>query len=241
MTSTPTLQPLVLVPGLLCDAMMWSPQVRGLADVADCWVADVTRQDSVDGMARYLLEQCPFERFSLAGLSMGGYVAQRVHHLAPERVQRLALLDTNARPDTPERTRERLEFLAFAEREHGFGVIHRLMMPRILHPSRLSDAILVRAIEAMADRVGLAGYRNQQYAVMRRSDSRPHLAAIACPTLVLCGREDGLTPVEFHEEIAAAIPGAELLVVEHCGHMSTLERPDAVNAALRSWLGPVVP
>jgi pimeloyl-ACP methyl ester carboxylesterase len=195
----------------------------------------------MEGMVQRVLEEVPFERFALAGLSMGGMVSLALVRAAPQRVQRLALLDTNARPDTPERTRERLEFLAFAEREHGFGVIHRLMMPRILHPSRLSDAILVRAIEAMADRVGLAGYRNQQYAVMRRSDSRPHLAAIACPTLVLCGREDGLTPVEFHQEIAAAIPGAELLVVEHCGHMSTLERPDAVNAALRSWLGPVVP
>lgn len=233
--------PLVLVPGLLCDAALWAPQIAALHEVAQCWVADVTRDDTMEGMVRRVLEEVPFERFALAGLSMGGMVSLALVRAAPQRVQRLALLDTNARPDTPERTRERLEFLAFAEREHGFGVIHRLMMPRILHPSRLSDAILVHAIEAMADRVGLAGYRNQQYAVMRRSDSRPHLAAIACPTLVLCGREDGLTPVEFHEEIAAAIPGAELLVVEHCGHMSTLERPDAVNAALRSWLGPVVP
>lgn len=233
--------PLVLVPGLLCDAALWAPQIAALHEVAQCWVADVTRDDTMEGMARRVLEEVPFERFALAGLSMGGMVSMALVRAAPQRVQRLALLDTNARPDTPERTRERLEFLAFAEREHGFGVIHRLMMPRILHPARLSDAILVRSIEAMADRVGLAGYRNQQTAVMHRPDSRPHLAAIACPTLVLCGREDALTPLEFHEEIAAAIPGAELLVVEHCGHMSTMERPDAVNAALRAWLGPVVP
>jgi len=233
--------PLVLVPGLLCDAALWAPQIAALHEVAQCWVADVTRDDTMEGMVQRVLEEVPFESFALAGLSMGGMVSMALVRAAPQRVQRLALLDTNARPDTPERTRERLEFLAFAEREHGFGVIHRLMMPRILHPSRLSDAILVRAIEAMADRVGLAGYRNQQTAVMHRPDSRPHLAAIACPTLVLCGREDGLTPLEFHEEIATAIPGAELRVVEHCGHMSTMERPDAVNAALRSWLGPVAP
>ena len=233
--------PLVLVPGLLCDAALWAPQIAALHEVAQCWVADVTRDDTMEGMVQRVLEEVPFESFALAGLSMGGMVSMALVRAAPQRMQRLALLDTNARPDTPERTRERREFLAFAEREHGFGVIHRLMMPRILHPSRLSDAILVRAIEAMADRVGLAGYRNQQTAVMHRPDSRPHLAAIACPTLVLCGREDGLTPLEFHEEIATAIPGAELRVVEHCGHMSTMERPDAVNAALRSWLGPVAP
>lgn len=233
--------PLVLVPGLLCDAALWAPQIAALHEVAQCWVADVTRDDTMEGMAQRVLEEVPFERFALAGLSMGGMVAMAIVRAAPRRVQRLALLDTNARPDTQERTAERLEFLAFAEREHGFGVIHRLMMPRILHPSRLSDAILVRAIEAMADRVGLDGYRNQQYAIMKRPDSRPHLGAIACPTLVLCGREDDLTPLAFHEEIAAAIPGAELHVVEHCGHMSTMERPDAVNAAFRAWLGPVEP
>jgi pimeloyl-ACP methyl ester carboxylesterase len=233
--------PLVLVPGLLCDAALWAPQIAALHEVAQCWVADVSRDDTMEAMAQRVLEEVPFERFALAGLSMGGMIALAIVRAAPHRVQKLALLDTNARPDTPERSRERMTFVARAEQEGGFGTIHRLMLARLVHPSRQTDAVLIRSIEAMADRVGVPGYRNQQLAVMGRPDARPGLGAIACPTVVLCGREDILTPLELHEEMAALIPGAELVVVEHCGHMSTMERPDAVNAALLSWLGPVAP
>jgi pimeloyl-ACP methyl ester carboxylesterase len=233
--------PLVLVPGLLCDAALWAPQIAALHEVAQCWVADVSRDDTMEAMAQRVLEEVPFERFALAGLSMGGMIALAIVRAAPHRVQKLALLDTNARPDTPERSRERMTFVARAEQDGGFGTIHRLMLARLVHPSRQTDAVLIRSIEAMADRVGVPGYRNQQLAVMGRPDARPGLGAIACPTVVLCGREDILTPLELHEEMAALIPGAELVVVEHCGHMSTMERPDAVNAALLSWLGPVAP
>lgn len=231
--------PLVLVPGLLCDAALWAPQIAALHEVAQCWVADVTRDDTMEAMAQRVLDEVPFERFALAGLSMGGMISLAMVRAAPHRVQKLALLDTNARPDTPERSRERMTFVARAEKEGGFGTIHRLMMARLVHPARQTEAVLIRAIEAMAERVGVPGYRNQQLAVIGRPDARPGLGAITCPTLVLCGREDILTPLELHEEMAALIPGAELVIVEHCGHMSTLEQPDAVNAALRSWLGPV--
>ena len=231
--------PLVLVPGLLCDAALWAPQIAALHEIAQCWVADVTRDDTMEAMAQRVLEDVPFERFALAGLSMGGMTSLAIVRAAPHRVQKLALLDTNARPDTPERSRERMTFVARAEQEGGFGTIHRLMMARLVHPARQSDAVLIRSIEAKADRVGVPAYRKQQFAVMGRPDARPGLGAIACPTMVLCGREDILTPLDLHEEMAALIPGAELVIVEHCGHMSTLERPDVVNAAMRSWLGPV--
>jgi pimeloyl-ACP methyl ester carboxylesterase len=229
--------PLVLVPGLLCDAALWEAQVAALRDDSPCWVADVTRDDTMEGMARRLLDEAPFDRFALAGLSMGGFVALATVRAAPQRVDRLALLDTNARPDTPERTRERRVFMALARQAGGFTSINRSMMPRLVHPSRFEDTRLLEAIDAMAARVGLAGYLNQQNAIIARPDSRPGLAAIACPTLVLCGREDVLTPLEFHEEMAAGIPGARLVQVDHCGHMSTMEQPEAVNAALRAWLG----
>lgn len=232
-----TLPPLVLVPGLLCDAALWASQVATLREETPCWVADVTRDDTMAGMAHRVLEEVPYERFALAGLSMGGFVALAMVREAPQRVDRLALLDTNARPDTPERTQERLEFMALAQRASGFAAINRSLMPRLIHPSRFADESLVRAIDAMADRVGVPGYLNQQRAIMSRPDSRPHLGSIACPTLVLCGREDILTPLALHEEMAAGIPGAHLQIVDECGHMSTMERPAAVNAALRAWLG----
>lgn len=229
--------PLVLVPGLLCDAALWAPQLAALRDETPCWVAELTRDDTMAGMARRVLDEAPFERFALAGLSMGGMVSMAIVREAPERVLRLALLDTNARPDTPERTKERLQFMALAQREGSFAPINRSLMPRLVHPSRLADAQLIEAIDAMAMRVGVAGYLNQQRAIIARPDSRPGLGSIACPTLVLCGREDILTPLELHEEMAERIPGARLVLVDQCGHMSTMEQPEAVNAALRSWLG----
>ena len=228
--------PLVLIPGLLCDAALWAEQIAGLADVADCWVADVTRDDTMAGMAQRLLEEAPFTRFALAGLSMGGYVAQAVMRVAADRVDRLALLDTGPGADTPERTAERMDFIGLAQRAHGFTPINRVMLPKLVHPSRLDDEPLVRAIRDMAERVGVEGYIRQQTAIIGRPDGRADLRRVACPTLVLCGREDDLTPLALHEEIAALVPGAWLVVIEQCGHMTTMERPDAVNAALRQWL-----
>jgi pimeloyl-ACP methyl ester carboxylesterase len=228
---------LVLIPGLLCDAALWEPQIEALGDVAACWVADVTRDETMRALAARVLSEAPPGRFALAGLSMGGYVALEVMRQAPERVERLALLDTSARPDTPERTQQREAFIALARRERGFAPITRVMLPLMIHPTRLQDEPLVRAIRDMADRVGIEGYVRQQKAIISRPDSRPSLPAIACPTLVLCGREDALTPLEGHEEIARLVRGASLVIVERCGHMSTMERPAEVAAAMRAWLG----
>jgi len=227
--------PLVLFPGLLCDPRMWAPQVEGLGAKVRPWIADFTRDDSIAGMASRALAECPFPRFSLAGLSMGGYVAMEVMRQAPERVERLALIDTQARNDTPEARERRLALIKLGEEGRLAEVSDRLM-PLFLHASRLSDPRLTGLCRDMAQAVGRDAYLRQQNAILTRIDSRESLRAIRCPTLALCGDNDLLTPVDRHEEIVQAIPGAKLVVIPACGHMSTIEKPDAVNRALETWL-----
>ena len=226
--------PLVLLPGLLCDAALWRGPVAGLADVADSWVADLTRDDSFVAMARRVLQAAP-PQFALAGLSMGGYCAFEVMRQAPERVLRLALLDTGARADTQEQTSRRRGLIELAEKGEFKGVTPRLL-PLLVHPDRLKEKELVGEVMAMAERIGKDAFLRQQRAIMGRIDSRPSLANIKCPTLVLCGRHDLLTPPALAEEIGAGIPGARLDLIDHCGHLSTMERPEAITAELRQWL-----
>ena len=226
--------PLVLLPGLLCDAALWRGQIDDLGDIAAPWVADLTRDDSMTAMARRVLAAAP-SRFALAGLSMGGYVAQEIMRQAPERVMRLALLDTGSRADTAEQTARRRGLIELAEKGEFRGVTPRLL-PVFLHSARLSDQTLTAAVTAMAERVGKDAFLRQQRAIMSRPDSRPGLPAINCPTLVLCGREDQLTPLELSEEIVSLIKGARLAIVEECGHLATMERPWEVSVHLRQWL-----
>lgn len=229
------MMPLVLVPGLLCDAQLWRAQVEQLSDVAETWIPDHTRSSTMAGVARDVLADAPFESFALAGLSMGGYISLEIMRQAPQRVRRLALLDTAARADTPEQTKRRHEFIELAERGKFLGVTD-MLMPLLVHPSRLAETPLTDAIRLMAKNVGKDGFIRQQKAIMSRADSRPLLATIKCPTLVLCGRQDQLTPLDRHEEMAAGIKGARLEVIEDCGHVSTMEKPAEVNRALRQWL-----
>jgi len=231
MSGKPTL---ILVPGLLCSARLWAAQIDGLSDLADIAVADMTRDDTMAGMAQRVLD-CTDGTFSLAGLSMGGYVAMEVMRRAPERVERLALLDTGARADTEEQTIRRRDLIGLADRGE-FKAVSPKLLPLFVHSDRLADKAMVDAISKMADSVGKDAFLRQQQAIMHRPDSRPGLAAIACPTLVVCGREDVLTPPELSEEIAGLVPGADFVLIEGCGHLSTMERPDDVNAALRSWM-----
>ncbi|MGC2518879.1 MAG: alpha/beta fold hydrolase [Burkholderiales bacterium] len=230
-----TRKPLVLVPGLLCDGLLWQSQVGSLADVAACWIADHTRSDTMAGVAADVLRDAPFEQFSLAGLSMGGYVALEMVRQARTRVLELALLDTAARADTPEQSQRRRDFISLAERGRLFGVTDALL-PLLIHRSRLEDTALIATVKQMAKNTGKDAFVREERAIMSRADSLPLLASIACPTLVLCGRQDALTPLDRHEEMAAAIPGARLEIVEECGHLSTLEKPAEVSAALRDWL-----
>jgi pimeloyl-ACP methyl ester carboxylesterase len=229
-------QPLVLLPGLLCDAALWEPQLSDLADIADFFVADLTDQQSIAEMGASVLRDSPWKEFALAGLSMGGYVAQEIMRQAPQRVTRLALLDTRSRPELPEETKRREQFMKLARSGRGFTPVTNRMLPLMLHESRMKDAELVKIIREMAERTGVDGYIRQQKAIIARPDFRPLLPSIKCPTLVLCGRQDRLTPLENGEEMAQAIPNAKLVVVEECGHMSTLERPQVVNKAMREWL-----
>jgi pimeloyl-ACP methyl ester carboxylesterase len=227
--------PLVLVPGLLCDAQLWRAQVENLADVADMWIADHTRSSTMAGVARDVLADAPFQRFALAGLSMGGYIALEIMRQAAQRVAALALLDTAAAADLPQQTQRRREFIALSERGE-FAQVTEILLPLLVHPSRLAERALADVVRSMAENIGKDAFARQQQAIMSRADSRALLQSIACPTLVLCGRDDALTPLARHAEIAAGIRGARLEVIEDCGHLSTLERPAPVNAALRSWL-----
>jgi pimeloyl-ACP methyl ester carboxylesterase len=226
--------PLILLPGLLCDEALWAPQIAALSDLATASVADLTQDDSLPGMARRVLDHAPAQ-FALAGLSMGGYVAQEIMRQAPQRVTRLALLDTSARADTPERLAQRRGFIELAHKGEFHGITPR-MLPVYLHPDHLKDKTLTETVLAMAHGVGREGYLRQQQAIMGRPDGREDLKRIAVPTLVLCGRDDQATPLKLHEEIAALVPGATLAAIEHCGHLSTLEKPAEVNAAMRRWL-----
>jgi len=226
--------PLMLVPGLLCDERLWRYQADDLLEIASPTTADVTKGASVSAMAHAVLGAAP-ERFALAGLSMGGYVALEILRTAPARVSRLALLDTSARPDTPEQTDARRNLIKLAQ-DGRFHEVPRKLLPALLHPESLEDAELVSNVLDMAESVGPEAFVCQEEAIMRRPDSREDLKDIACPTLVLCGREDALTPLPLHEEMASLIPYARLRVIEGCGHLSTLERPEEVSVVLREWL-----
>ncbi len=225
---------LVLLPGLLNDARLYAHQCATLADTAQIAVADLTQDDSVAAMAARVLAAAP-QRFSLAGLSMGGYVAMEIIRQAPARVERLALLDTTARPDTAEQTKRRHDSLAVA-RAGGFDKIMPVMLPNLVHPDHLTLDAVAGVAKDMALALGPQVFERQQTAIMNRPDSRPSLPAVTCPALVLVGRQDTLTPPDRAEEIAGLIPGAKLVVIEDCGHFSTLEQPHAVSAVLRYWL-----
>lgn len=229
-------EPLVLIPGLGCDAHLYGPQWPALAPGRPILVAQHDRDESLQAVVARLLASAP-ERFALCGLSMGGYAAFEVLRQAPERVTRLALLDTSARPATPETNVPREQMIALAEKGAYDNVI-TLLWQRLVAPARLTDEPLRLLVRAMAERIGADGFVRQQRAIMGRPDSRPGLAAITVPTLVLVGEEDVITPPAEAQAIAAGIGShARLVTLPGCGHLSTLERPEAVTAELLAWLG----
>jgi pimeloyl-ACP methyl ester carboxylesterase len=225
---------LVLVPGLNCTRALYGPQIGAFGSDHKILVAEHTRDDSMAAIARRLLDQAP-ERFALAGLSMGGYVALEVMHQAPERVTRLALLDTNAHADTDAARENRRHLIGLAEGGR-FEEVHEALWPKLVHPSRQGDAELERIVVAMEQETGPEAFVRQEEAIMGRRDSRPMLPSFGLPVLVLVGEEDLLTPPEQARETAGLLRHASLVIVPDCGHLSTLEAPEGVNRALGAWL-----
>lgn len=226
--------PVVLVPGLNCSARLYAAQVPPLWRFGPVQIADHTRDDSIEAIAARVLANAP-PRFALAGLSMGGYIALTMARLAPDRIIRLALLDTTARAETPEQTARRQPQIALAQ-SGRFDEVPPLQFPVFVHRDRQNDQVLREEVRRMAEETGAAAFLRQQKAIITRVDARPHLAAIRCPTMVLVGDGDMLTPPALSQEIAAGIPGARLVAIPGCGHLPTMERPDAVNHALVDWL-----
>ncbi len=226
-------QPIVMVPGLRCDAYLYQPVIARLGDAIAPNVADISLDDTITGMAHRILAAAP-PRFALVGLSMGGYVVLEIMRQAPDRVSHLALLDTNARPDSDERKQPRRAEMALVAQGKS-ALVSRTALPGLLAPKNLATPI-TEAVHDMAMRVDVKAYYRQQEAIMGRADSRPFLKDIAVPTLVGCGAEDKLIPLPLSEEMAEAIPDAKLVVFPDAGHVPTLENPDAVATAMREWL-----
>jgi len=226
--------PLVLVPGLICSPRIWTPLVPALWRHGPVTVANHIRDDSMAGIARRILKEAP-PRFALAGHSMGGYIAFEIMRQAPERVAKLALLNTQARPDTPEATAHRRGMVARAQ-SGGYRAVVDELWANFVHPSRSGDATLQQIVHAMADDVGVEAFARQQSAIMARPDSRPVLTAIRCPTLVLTCDSDNTVPSKLSPEMTDAIAGSWLVVLDNCGHLPQLERPEATIEALVEWL-----
>jgi pimeloyl-ACP methyl ester carboxylesterase len=226
--------PIVLVAGLNCSARLYAEQIPALWRFGPVTVADQRRDESIAGIARRILAAAP-PRFALAGLSMGGYIAFEIMRQAPHRVFKLALLDTGAGPETAEQTERRRHRIALTKAGR-FAEAVDMHFPVVVHRDRHGDAALKRLVRAMAEEIGPEAFLRQQQAIIDRPDSRPGLAAIACPTLMLVGDGDVLTPPAQAQEIVAGIPGARLVIVPECGHLSTLERPQAVTQALVEWM-----
>ncbi len=226
--------PTVLVPGLNCSARLYVEQIPALWRFGPVLIADHTRDDSIAAIARRVLAAAP-PRFALAGLSMGGYIALEIVRQVPERVAKLALLDTGARPELPEQTARRRPLMELAKTGR-FAQIPDLQFPVFVHKNRHGDVALRQLVRTMAEETGPDAFLRQQEAIIGRPDSRPSLGAIACPTLVLVGEGDELTPPVLSQEIAAGIPGARLKIIADCGHLSTVERPQPVTQALVEWM-----
>jgi pimeloyl-ACP methyl ester carboxylesterase len=224
---------LLLLPGFLCDEDLWRDQLAGLADIADGRVADLGHGDSLAALARQVLATAP-PRFALAGFSFGGYVAQEIARQAPQRIERLALLDTSFHADTPERIAQRRAANKSVSLPGEFRGMTEQLLPSIIAAERLHDTALVQRINAMTLRQGREVFMRQN--AMRREDGAAALRGLTCPVLVLCGRHDVLTPPALHREMAALMPQADLVVVEDSGHMSPMEQPAAVTRAMRQWL-----
>ena len=226
--------PILLIPGLVSSPRIFAPVVPALWRFGPVTVANHIRDDNMGAIARRILAEAP-PRFALAGHSMGGYIAFEIMRQAPERVARLALINTQARPDTPEATARRRDQLARAQAGEFRAILDELF-PGFVHPSRRDDNNLRQLVYDMGDDIGVEAFVRQQNAMMSRPDSRPSLAWIKCPTLVLTGDEDNTIPNSQSVEMANGIPAAKLVILPNCGHLPQPEQPQATADALVAWL-----
>jgi len=226
--------PILLIPGLLSSPRIFAPVVPALWRFGPVTVANHIRDDNMGAIARRVLAEAP-PRFALVGHSMGGHIAFEIMRQAPDRVAKLALISTMARPDTPEATERRRGLMARAKAGQYHAMLDEIF-PRLVHPSRHGDASLRQLVHDTGDDVGVDGFIRQQTAIIARVDSRPSLAWIRCRTLVLTGDEDSIAPNSLSKEIADGIHGAKLVMLQHCGHLPMVEQPEATAAALVEWL-----
>ncbi|GAB4282098.1 MAG: alpha/beta fold hydrolase [Roseovarius sp.] len=227
-------EPLVLLPGAMCDARLFAPQLTTFSTGMAVTVAPVTGGDRIEEIASGLLDVLP-RRFALAGLSMGGIVAMEILRRAPERVLRLALMDTNALPETPQSAADYEPLIIKIKAGRIEEAVQALVGPGTLAPGPGRATVMAR-MTAMARAVGAPAAERQLRAIQRRRDYQAVLRRCRVPALVLCGAHDRLTPPRRHELMAGLIPGAELVVIDEAGHLPVLEAPQAVNAALHRWL-----
>lgn len=224
----------VLIPGLFCTPQFYAAQLPSLWRAGAVQFANHTRDETMADTARRILGDAP-QRFALVGHSMGGYIAFEMLRQAPQRIERVAFLDTSALPDAPEQSERRRQLIDQAAQGRYEDVVDELYL-KFVHPARLDESALRETVQQMARDTGAAAFIRQERAIISRADSRPTLAAIRCPTLVLVGDHDALTPPERAEEIAQGVAGAVKVVVPDCGHMCAMERPEAVTVALERWL-----
>jgi pimeloyl-ACP methyl ester carboxylesterase len=235
-----TKTPLLLVPGMLCSPRLYAAQAAALSAEADIVVPDWRRAplaiwDTWESAARWVVEQMPAEKFALAGLSLGGMLAVEIMQFAAGRVSKLALLDTSMRSQNEAERAIRRARIRLADEGH-FELVLGLQMSRFLPAYRLPDKKLVDQVTTMCSEIGVEIYKRQEELAAIRVDRRPDLPRIKCPTIVVCGRDDAATPLSLSEEMAAAIKGSELIVIEQCGHLVTMEKPEETNAILKKWL-----
>ena len=227
-------EPLVLLPGMMCDARLWGPQVAAFEAERQVIVLPITEHDKVADLARAVLDAAP-PRFALAGLSMGGIVAMQVIATAHDRVTRLALMDTNPKAEHPAYAKQREPQIARVLSGELHEVMRDEMKPNYLAPGPGREAVLDLCME-MAEALGPGVFVRQSRALQTRPDRQEALRHVRRPTLILCGEHDALCPIERHELMAGLVRGSVLEIVEDAGHLPTLERPEAVNAAMRDWL-----
>ena len=232
--------PLLLIPGLLCSPRLYAAQVAALQDRAEIVVPDWRRAplavwDTWGSAARWIVDQMPPGKFAMVGLSLGGMLAVEIMQFAADRVTRLALLDTGMRSQNETERAIRRARIRLATEGH-FELVLGLQLSRFIPAYRLPDKGLVDEVMAMCNEIGVDIYRRQEELAAIRADRRPDLPRIKCPTIVVCGRDDAATPLFLSEEMAKAIPAAALVVIEQCGHLITMEKPDETNEVLKLWL-----